>query len=122
MSDDIDAAIKKLEELVWIGDHAAEVMAPAIEKVARQQWAEGRYPTGGKWALTKKDPRVALTALTSKITIEAKGRTLTMRGPALLEVHIRSRRAMPEKGFGLPGPWLRAAEKALKERIDSLGR
>lgn len=119
---DLDAAIAKLDQLAWIGDHAAEIALPAISAVARAQWAAGQYPGGGKWALTKKDSRVALTALTAKITIEAKGKTLTMHGPELLDAHIRTRRSMPEKGFGLPGPWRRAADKALKERIDALGR
>lgn len=122
MSDDIDAAIAKLEELVWIGEHAAEIMAPAIEVVARKQWAEGRYPTGGKWAVVKKTGAVALTSVTAKNTVEGKGRTLTVRGPDLLDFHVRTRRSIPEQGNGLPGPWLRAGEKALKERIDSLGR
>lgn len=119
---DLDAAIAKLEQLVYLGEHLAEVAAPALEEVARAQWAAGKGPSGTTWAKTKKGGRIALTALTEKITITATGNTIRISGSSILDAHVRSRRAMPADGNAMPRAWREAVQKAIQKRVNEIGR
>ncbi len=118
---DLDAAMAKLEQLEELGRTLAVVAAPALEAVARAQWAAGRGPSNTTWARTKVGGRIALTALTEKITVTASGNIVRLSGSTILDVHIRRRRAMPEDGSPLPRPWREAVEKALQKRVDAIG-
>ncbi|MEO5728285.1 MAG: hypothetical protein ABI134_36110 [Byssovorax sp.] len=120
--DELDTAIAKLEALAHLGTHLAEIAAPALEEVARAQWAAGKGPSGTTWAKTKKGGRIALTALTEKITVEGKGNTIRVSGSTILDAHVRSRRAMPAQGNALPRAWRAAVEKAIQQKVDEIGR
>lgn len=119
---ELDALIAKIEALEHLGEHLAEVAAPAIEAVARAQWAAGKGPSNTVWAKTKDGGRTALTALTEKIKIVAAGNVVKMTGSTILDVHVRKRRAMPVDGSGLPRPWREAAEKALARKVAEIVR
>ena len=119
---DLDAAIAKMEQFEYLGTHLAEVAAPALEEVARAQWAAGQGQNGKDWAVTKKGGRIALTALTAKISIVATGNTIRMSGSTILDAHVRSRRAMPAEGSALPRAWREAVDKAIRRKVESIGR
>lgn len=111
--DELAAAIAELEQLASVGERAAAIAAPAIERVARAQWASGTSPDGVRWPRTK-DGRVALTALTARVTFTVEGDELVLRGPDELAYHARTRPAFPERSGALPGPWQLAADSALQ--------
>jgi hypothetical protein len=119
---ELDGAIAKLEQLAHLGTHLAEVAAPALEEVARAQWTAGQGQNGKAWAKTKIGGRIALTALTEKITITATGNVIRMSGSSILDAHVRSRRAMPAEGNALPRAWREAIDKAIRRKVESLGR
>lgn len=113
--DKLDALVELLGNLEQtIAKEAVPAMAESIGSTAAGQWSSGRGPDGKAWPRNK-DGSVPLLSVTSAIRFVARGRRIVASADEVIQYHREKRPVFPEGD--VPGPWLKAAEKALTKTI-----
>ncbi|AUX33164.1 MULTISPECIES: hypothetical protein [Sorangium] len=105
-----------------------ELVAAAVQKVALNEYAQGKGPPGarGPWPARKKDGAVALLRPAGEVQFFGKAgaiRSTTAEEPTL-DHHRGLRPVYPGAGKAkqMTPSWVEAAEKALREYLDELSR
>ena len=118
----LDAFVKRLEDVERLGKDVPKIAAKAIGDVAKTQFQAGRSPSGDPWK-AKKDGSKALVNAPEHVTFVAIGDGVYENAPDHYKYHrTGTRRGLPKRsvypaGARLPTSWQAAVDKALEREF-----